>query len=304
MSTHEIMVNTLLEAYRKIHENNSPTWAAHKKDPKKSGELVVPTIPFVGKNYAEQQKKILVYASAENLSDYCVGRATDRPWLDEDNQAENRHRKCFDDQEMQKKQADPVIPRVHCGPMDSGLLLTAVMHIVSKLEVMELDRLTPREFCECICFGNYGKYSKETPNQLSKRKGMSKKEDTNNIDYAGNITLMNASRDFIKADVEILRPDYIILPSTMYKAAKTFIDQIKGSATIIPIYQMVARNVYGHIAPNDRNKKTYKKYSVEDLHPAVQAAYNGMTTVSLDKYLYVFGYLDEVLNSLKEKYRL
>ena len=305
MSNHDKMELDLLEAYRKIRGRIAPEWAVHKITPEYSEELVVPTIPFVGTHYGEQNKRILVYASAENLANYCTGRSTDRPWLDDDAQAENRHRKCFDNQEMQEKQANPVIPYVHCGPMETGLLLTAVMYIAEKLRIMNMDGLTPRDFCEYICFGNYGKYSKETPYQFAKRKGVSREQAKRiNIDYAGNETLMSASNEYIKADIDILRPDYIILPASMYKAAKSFIDEIKGTAVIIPIQQMLAGNVHNHIAPNGRNHREYRKYQVEELHPAVRASYNGLTTVAMDKYLYVFGYLDAVLNSFTDTYFL
>ena len=62
MSTHETMVNNLIEAYGKISECNSPEWAVHKRN--NQNELVKPSIPFVGKHYADQPKRILVYASA------------------------------------------------------------------------------------------------------------------------------------------------------------------------------------------------------------------------------------------------
>lgn len=299
MITHEKLERELREAYRKIRSENIPEWAVHKITPNKTHELVVPTIPFVGKNYAKQDKKVLVYASAENLRNYCVGEETDRIWLDDDIQAENRHRKCFDDPDMQRRKQADVIPYVHCGPMETGLLLTATMYIVDRLGMLSLSE-SPRQFCERIAFGNYGKYSIETPNQLSKRKNISKIAAKNNIDYAGNIKLMELSHKFVAKDISTLNPDYIILPRTMYEAAKSFIDKIKGDAKIIPIHQMLAGNVHNHIAPNDRNKKTYKKYDACDLHPSVQECYSHMTTVSLDKYLYVFGYLDELLTSLKE----
>ncbi len=173
------------------------------------------------------------------------------------------------------------------------------MYIADQFNIIDLSNITPREFCEKICFGNYGKYAKETPHQMSKRKGISKSEAKNNIDYAGNIDLMKVSHEFIKSDIEILKPNYIIIPSTMYDAAKKFIDSIKGSAIIFPIQQMLAGNVNNHIAPNKNNKKQYRKYRIEELHPTIQATYSKMTNVSLDNYLYVFGYLDEVLASLK-----
>ncbi len=287
IKTHTELVTVLLNEYKKIHSEQKgklSKWAVHKISPGNTDEIVVPTIPFVGKKYAEQTNKILVYASAENLSEYCCNCNTDRPWLDEDEIAQNRHRMCYDDQSMQIRKKADVIPYVHCGPIETGLLLTAVMYLASKLEIMNLDNVTPRDFCEHISFGNYGKYSKEG------RK---------NIDYAGNIDLMEVSHRYIKADIENLTPDYIILPGSMYKSAKKFIDSIKGNATIIPIYQMLSRNVNSHIAPNERNTKNYRQYQVEELHPSIQTAYSGITSVKKEKYLYVFGYLDDVIDKLK-----
>jgi len=289
VSMYEEQVNCLLKSYRELHKKNAPDWAVCKRTAPE--EKVVPTIPFVGKHYAKQQKKILVYASAENLTNHCVGRPTNRPWLDDDAHAENRHRRCFDDQQMQD---NPVIPYVHCGPMETGLLLTAVMHIASRIGFADMDQLSPREFCECICFGNYGKYSEETPNQRSCRMGLDSKVSGKNIDYAGDAAMMEHSNAFVEADIKTLTPDYIVLPATMYAAEKTFIDQIKGDAAVIPIYQMLAGNVNNYIAPNKRRQK-YEAYQLEKLSPSVQLAYSGITTVSQERYRYVFTYLDVVL---------
>lgn len=91
MSSYESLVLNLLESYNKISKENTPEWAVHKRN---SDELVKPTIPFVGKQYAEQKMKILIYASAENLSDYWKGNDKHWPgdWLDDDSCAANRHR--------------------------------------------------------------------------------------------------------------------------------------------------------------------------------------------------------------------
>lgn len=291
---------TLLREYQKIHNNQKDEiakWAVHKIRTDKKDETVVPTIPFIGKRYFEQDKRILVYASAENLANYCYGEISDRPWLDDDEKAGNRHRLCFDNQEAQTK----VIPYVHCGPMDTGLLLTAVMYLVWKLNISDISNISPREFCETICFGNYGKYSIETKEQERKRKGNDKKRLNKNIDYAGNIDLMSASHSFIETDIKELKPDYIILPATMYNSAKKFIDSIKGTAKIIPIMQMLASNVNNHIAPNKKRINKYKCYTVEELHPTIQNVYREMTDVSLNNYLYVFGYLDTVLSTINDK---
>lgn len=94
-----------------------PEWAVHKRN--SPSELVIPTIPFVGKHYAEQQTKILVYASAENLSGYWKGNDKHLPGdrLDCDELAQNRHRWCFDNESMQ---ADRRLPFVHLGPLEDG----------------------------------------------------------------------------------------------------------------------------------------------------------------------------------------
>ena len=85
------------------------------------------------------------------------------------------------------------------------------------------------------------------------------------------------------------------MPATMYSTAKEFIDSIKGVATIIPIQQMLAGNINNHIAPNKKNKKEYRKYQLDEIHPTIRVSYSNMTDVSLENYLHVFGYLDDVL---------
>ena len=61
----------LIEIYRQVftEKMNTPAWAVHKSSPGHSHELIHCPIPFVGKYYEQQETKILLYASAENLSD-------------------------------------------------------------------------------------------------------------------------------------------------------------------------------------------------------------------------------------------
>ena len=47
MKRHEFLEQELLKAYTLQHVNIAPAWAVHKRN---SDELVVPTIPFVGKH--------------------------------------------------------------------------------------------------------------------------------------------------------------------------------------------------------------------------------------------------------------
>ena len=223
--------------YREIFskKENQPTWAVHKTG--SPDELVHPTIPFVGKNYLEQPKKILVYASAENLADYYVDENGENNWednwLDNDKKAENRHRGCFEEPSFQEGHL--FFPHVHLEPMNNGCLATVVYYIASKLLGVKYEN--PKEFYETIAFGNYGKFSIETqlqetfrkkPSLTSKEKKSLKKDKTMkkfNKDYAGNGDLLSVSNEFIKADLKILQPDIIIMPKSIYKTNKKFISR-------------------------------------------------------------------------------
>lgn len=297
MNTHEVLEAKLLEAYRKISENNIPEWAVRKRN---SNDLVTPTIPFVGKHYAEQQKKILVYASAENLSDYWKGNDKHWPgdWLDNNEKAQNRHRICFEDEKMQRKDR---LPYVHCGPLEDGGLLIAAMYIaiVAKLRSSITE---PREFYESIAFGNYGKYSIETELQraikespqltIEEKKKLKKQLKGNNIDYASNSDYLVASHEFIRADIAHLQPDYIIMPNVQDSG---FIDSLIEcyNTKIIRINQMNGP-VVNNMAPNKRNNycSKYNRRDPNCLPEVIREARQLMRWISKENYLYVFDHLD------------
>ena len=141
---------SLLEKYKKImaEHGEGPEWAVHQKN--HQNRLVKPSIPFVGKNYEKQEKKILVYASAEVLSDYFPGSPSERPWL-EDERAITRHRWFFD----HSSDEESYFPNIHIQPMNDGTLATAVFYIAHKLNCIE-NQITPRVFYEQIAVANYG----------------------------------------------------------------------------------------------------------------------------------------------------
>jgi len=286
------MVDDLLSLYRSIltTKDNSPEWAVHKRT--RPNELVRPAIPFVGKYYSAQENKILVYASAENLAGYYCGNTKFwvGDWLDIDSLAENRHRKCFDDANL----SDAFFPHVHIAPMNNGCLSTAVYYIATTL--YGIGSLVPRAFYETIAFGNYGKYSIETELQKSQRLGLSAVSSNANIDYAGNKDLLAQSHDFVRADLETLKPDCIIMPASMYKADKFFIDEVRGHAIVVPIYQINSGVINRTIA------RKYPARDISTLTPPIRHWYEhlhqaGMTGKSKEKYLSVFTYLDYVLEN-------
>lgn len=305
MNNHEQLTKDLIDKYRSIREITLPEWAVHKIKPGNTDKIVVPTIPFVGKHYAEQKKKILVYASAEVLTDYCYGQKTDRLWLDEDEKAENRHRKCFDESILQP---NIFFPNIHITPMNDGPLATAVMYLATFIRDEQISE--PRSFYETISIGNYGKFSIETKYQYELRmnpymsdeekKALKKDKQNKNKDYAGNIDFLKDSHEYIRADIDLLKPDYIIMPKVKDKG---FLDSIISSHTKkIEIYQMGA-TVINNMGLNGKNNpnNTYKSRDIEQLPKVIQRAYQEIKGVNHEKYSYVFDYLDKKISPLFEK---
>lgn len=290
MSRKDNRIQNLLNEYRRIQNTagNKPDWAVHKRT--NPTELVHCTIPFVGHNYFLQTKKIFVYASAENLSTYDQKHLDhwEGSWLDDNAQAENRHRKCFNEFNLKE-----FFPHVHIAPMNNGCLATAVYYLAYKMG--NVGEICPREFYETIAFANYGKFSIETEQQHAERHNAAGADlAKRNIDYASNLSLLEASHPFIKADLENLQPDIIILPASVYKADRKFIDTYKGNAQIIPIYQMNVSVINRIIA------KHFSKYTIEQMPTSVKTWYDhlnkcGMVNKSKLNYLAVFTYLDEII---------
>lgn len=297
MGNYEIKHSELLNAYEQhtSKKANMPEWAVHMaKEPEK---IVLPTIPFLGKEYEEQKIKILVYASAEVLSDYiCVkdGNST-RPWLDDKNTASDRHRFFFDNR---KKEKESFFPNVHIQPLNDGYLATAVYYIANKIigNVYE----NPEEFYETIAFGNYGKFTIETDFQKNIRLFDKREGSKKNIDYAKDKTKLSASHDYLSTDMKLLRPNYIIMPESIYNTDKEFIDEVKGDAKIITICQMNRTCVNTHLS------KKHDKYCIEDLPCEVKQwfenLYGGMENRSKTRYLSVFTYLDKELAKQEVSY--
>ena len=267
-----ILVNQLKDSYRQIFEaqklEGSISWAQHKKS--NPSELVSPTIPFIGKNYLAQKTKILLYASAENLVGY-------NGYLDDDSYAINRHRSWFD-----AKNYD-FFPKVHLKPIEDGSLVIVLRYICEKLGIEMPD--TPKEFLESISFANFGKFSIQPKNGKK-----------TNIDYPKDKQKMDCSMPYVKIDLELLRPDIIIMFKSIYSTENQSINEIKGNAQIIRIYQINAGTVNRLIS----KKNLYK--DVNELSPVIKDWYdeshfkqNGFRGVTHNNFLSVFTYLDEIL---------
>lgn len=271
----EKAVEELLKAYSEIFDRQgAPEWAVHKKE--KSDEFVRPTIPFVGKDYFEQDHKILVYASAENLSKY-DGR------IDDDKKAENRHRWYFENE----SKSETEFPNVHMQPMNDGSLAIVVLYFLEKLGCLPSDTITPKQLLETIAFGNFSKFTYEGNGKT-------------NEDKATNKEILGKSIKYINSDLEVLKPDYVIMPKSILDTLNDDIDKIKGNAKIIGIYQINNRVINCTINRIYKNKKV----TVESLDTTIASFYEKIKykNKSKENFLSVFSYLDEVFDDVfKEK---
>lgn len=289
------MQKKLKDKYKKLmNEPTKPEWALHKASPnknQKTEELISCSIPFVGKKYKNQSVKILIYASAEALTHYIRTEANNEDFrhLEEDSIAINRHRYYFENEEKQK--GHPFFPNIHIHPISNGALLTAAFYLATQINPAIKNRnFTPKEFLETVCVGNYCKYSIETEFQKSLRDGKGTGPNKN-IDYASDKEKLAYSHDFIKADFETLLPDVVILPKTIYNTDKAFLEDIRGDAILLPVYQLNAGVI------NRILKKKAPQKDLENLPNNVRTWYDELLkNKTMKNYNRVFSHLDAVLN--------
>ena len=219
-------------------------------------------------------KKVLLYASAENLSYY----KKPEDYLDDDDKAINRHRLFFDNSFI--KDECVFYPDVHIAPIDDGRLAVAAYYLLHKK--YDFPKCTPKELYEKICFANYGKFSAET---------------NSNKDYASKKQKLSASTDYILRDLKILKPDIIIMVKSMLNSGNQR-DVLKSSGLtfdIFPIYQITPRNINKYI-------KNYPKENYKHLDGNIKLWFtniknNGRGSVTgktKENYKSLFSYLDSI----------
>jgi hypothetical protein len=260
--------NELRKSYKKVFslKKNKPDWAVKKL---KGNGLIHPAIPFIGKNY--NKTKVLLYASAENLTGY-------DGYLDNDNFAINRRREYYNED---KKEEKP-FPGVHIGPVGDGSLLIVSAYILNILGI-KLEYSTPYEFIEYIAVDNFCKYTKGS---------------LRNEDYAGVTEKIEKSFSYIENDLKILKPKIIILPKTIYKhkEVKQKIERIVPKCLIIPIYQINSTTVNTTINKYWKRKKKSEIKNILFKWQEMQKKLGNKITGKTNKYFYsVYTYLDDVV---------
>ena len=149
--------------------------------------------------------------------------------------------------------------------------------------------VTPKEFVEAISFANFGKFS------IKPVKGSER-----NIDYAQSKSKLDCCMPYIEKDLEVLKPDIIVMFQTMYSAERSEIERLKGDAKLILLTQINARTV------NTNLKRRYALKDEAELSPVIRDWYdsrhfnkNKFTNRTHTNFLSVFTYLDEVLKAQK-----
>lgn len=279
------MEEALLSKYKELEARGvrpEGAWSIGEEEEKK---FVKPAIPFIGKNYVSQKPgcRVLLYASAENLTGYDDYQSL----LEECGM--KRCRVAFE-----SSCKTDFFPSVHIQPITDGGLLVATYQILKNLLGEQFEEIygemSPRDFLECICCANYGKFT------------FKQGEGERNVDRANSkgADFLEACHEYVKTDVEILEPDIIIIPSGVYYGANQkelfFEKHFSGSGIkVAPIYQINAQVV------NCTIKRKYAHLFSEDmLLPNELKWHKGIKRIKRDNFLGVYPYIKNVcLKELK-----
>ena len=260
---------TLLKnKYEKIFgiKDARPEWAVKRLD---KDEIIHPAIPFVGENYNNNGKKLLLYASAEVIEENHNG------YLDKKEDAINRHRACFED-------STDFFPCVHIGPINDGGLVIVVAYLLKILEI-QYEYNNPRELLENISFANFCKFT------IAGEK---------NKDYASDFPKLSFSLDYLKKDLEILKPDVVVMPKTIYdkhSKIQKLINSILPNTLVIPIYQINARNVNLKINKYHPQKNPAAIGNLAEWQTHLSNSLTGKTN---QNFYAVYSYLEDVIKRL------
>ncbi len=233
--------NELITEYKRLWDHSKSQTAYFKI--KESGIPVPPSIPFVGVNYSSSPLKTLVYGSAENLTYLNDGKKHNiSDWMGNNDQhlIMNRHRIYF----QRENSSNSFFKNIHMRPANDGSLLIVTRKILEMCRVTEISE-RPTDFLESICIANFGKFSIQT--------------DTRNVDGAGNTSYLNDSLPYVKIDVQILKPDLIILPRSIFNRVRSelMLEAKKANPNVkfAKIMQTNARVINCHL-----KKKTTGEY--------------------------------------------
>ena len=221
------MQNILIQRF-KVTFNGTPPWAWPFEPP----------IPLVGRNY-RPGKRLLIYASAENLSWF--NESTPPPRFS-GNKAWNRYRVVY---EQSGRYSEDFFPDVGIQPMTDGGLLVAGLFIAGKYGLPQ--RARPRSFLETIAVSNWCKFSI--------RSGT-------NRDYIRDVKKLTASLPFVVGELTVLRPVVVLIPKPVW-AHPILQAAMRGASPqsqFLPVPQFNANVVNCHLGKYDRAARRLRKH--------------------------------------------
>lgn len=202
----------VLDKYKGIiKRDNIPYWSFNYN----------PAIPFIGNSYHISKPKVLIYGSAENLSEY-YGKKN-KEWFDgKDDNDLLRNRYMFE------KSKNSFFPDFHMQPIKDGSLLTVARYILERLYPNNSFSKKPRTFLEQVSAVNFAKFSF--------------KDDTN-YDYPPkNKRGLMDSFSYVMDEITLLKPNIIIIPSTIlakiHNELNRLFSEININPRLIGIYQV------------------------------------------------------------------
>lgn len=199
-------------AYKAHHRcSGTPDWAF--KD-------IAPAIPHVGTEYFNAPRKILIYASTENLA-----------WTD---QQEMLRAKGLDDQLHRAygaaQRADEE-QNVMIEPINNGSLLMAARHALHAFDPeLAFTKTGSSDFLQQVVVANASKFS------IASR---------TNIDPASRVKYWPASKPYLETDLAVLQPHIVIIPRTILfrlRSRKISLD-LQDVQTLLPNYQITSRTL-------------------------------------------------------------
>ncbi len=263
-----LTAKNLQKNYKDIFEKMSyPEWAYP----------IQPSIPLIGEKYHESTTKCLVYASAENLAyidvEHEKGNVCDIERLG-DRQL-NRHRELL-------KGTDP-FPNIHLEPMNNGSLAIASRYILALHGYDSSFSENPHEYIEETCVGNFGKFSIKPDPNINEGKSAS------NQDYANKFKYLKCSLDYVLADIELLQPDILIIPKTIWNFVgvhKPAISLLKKKTRVVKIYQTNRRVIGSHISKVLLANPDFKRVSFPFCRPWLERINDsGINHAEMEKYI-------------------
>lgn len=238
---HRSLADELQSIYKELYrEDIFPEWGVKRIT---TGEVIPPSIPFIGNDYYSSLWKIVVYASAENLTHY--EKDNPRKLLESDD-AWNRHRIIFDEYKKSKKSS--FFPCFHIAPVENGGLLCALQYVRF---LLGLDtNLSPYRLSEISSFANFGKFSISSKLTAGK-----------NSDYAGNKSKLALSIPYFTADLMVLKPDVLILPHVILrdKLVKQTIDEVIPNAVVLGLMQCNPRVMNFHLRDYEKRSSVIRE---------------------------------------------